>query len=233
MNGQAILNTLAGLLGGEVIDPVQGLYLVNSARVIFQEDRPWEILKKTDDSVTVPSGLNPNNPLKIPSDFARFIDDKNEIILSNGTNIIYRLRQAPLESKLLYQNNFGWFVMDEANGVFYVMGQVPQALSAYFNYISDPGDITLTTPWGAFPVRFQKILPFICAAMYRSGTDYDSLNARNAADNELRSNMLFKAMVNWDASLALAAVQQTDPAAKYHGRRTFGGHSFYNDSELS
>lgn len=233
MNGQQILNTLAGLLGSEVIDPVVGLSLVNVARVIFQEDRPWEILKKTDDSVTVPAGLNPNNPLTIPADFARFIDDKNEIILSNGTTINYRLRQAPLESKLLYQNQFGWFVMDEANGVFYILGQVPQQLTVYFNYISDPGDITLTTQWGNFPVRFHKILPPICAAMYRLGVDYDSLNARNAADNELRANKLFTAMVNWDTNLALAAVQQTDPAAKYHGRRTFGGRSNYNDSQLS
>lgn len=233
MNGQAILTNVSGLLGNETIDPVQGLFLTNIARVIFQENRPWQVLKKTDNSQTVQAGYNPNTPIPIPADFSRFIDDKNEIILSDGNNTVYTLREAPLEQKLFYEKQFGWFVMDLANNVFYVMGIVPQTLPAYFNYISDPGDITLITSWGAFPARFHKMLPFITAAIFRLGTDYDSINARNAVDNELRSNMLFKVMIDWDTNMALAAVGQTDPAAKYHGRRTFGGRSNYNDSQLS
>lgn len=209
MTGTEILALASSILGDETVDETFGLQMLNVLRGVYEGKRPWQVLKKVNSTVTITGANTYTNPLAVPSDLRYYIGD-GSIQLFDGTNIPDVCTEFPFEEQLMRKNNSFEFCVDYGASLFYIMGVVPKNYTVYQWYISDPGDIEADTEWLKFPARFHPILAYELAAMWRLGTDYDDVAARNADDNARRADMLFKGMEQWDTKLALSAVKNVE-----------------------
>lgn len=209
MTGQQLLDLTTSILGGEEIDQTFGLQMLNIVRGVIEGKRPWQVLKKVDSSVTITGANTYTTPLTAPSDLRYYIGD-GSIQLFDGTNIPDICTEFPFEEQLLRKNNSLEFCVDYGALTFYIMGVIPRSYTVYQWYISDPGDITLNTEWLKFPARFHPALAYELAAMWRLGTDYDDVAARNADDNARRADMILKGAYTWDTKLTLTAVRNVE-----------------------
>lgn len=221
MNGQQLLTLISSILGDITIDQVYGLQLINIARNYIEMRRPWQVLKKKDTTQTVTGSNTYTTPFTVPTNLRRFLKE-GSIKLFDGNNNIQTLKEVPFEDALAFKDAFGNFYVDFGQSLFYITGIVPGTFSVYVYYIANLGDITATTSWQGFPSEYHPILAFEVAAMYRLGTDYDVINARNADDNAMRSDMIYKSMTKWDAELSLGSVENLDYGLGKYGGKIWG-----------
>lgn len=219
MTGTEILNLTASILGDENIDQTTGLQMLNTIRTYIEGRRPWQVLKKKDSSETVNGSNTFLTAHTMPSDLMRYLGN-GTIQLYDGTNIPQECEEIPYEDLLLFKNEPFKFAADYGSRQFYITGEVPGTFTVWQWYIFDPGDITATSEWLRFPERFHPLLAFELAAMWRLGTDWDDVNARNADDNALRANLMYKAMEAWDNELALSQVKNLEYPQHMRGRGT-------------
>ncbi len=214
MTGTQLLALLNQILGGESINQVYALQLINLARINIEARRPWQVLKAVDKSQTVNGSNNYTVPFNIPANFVRYLGESSlsqgSIILFDGNTDVEIITEIPFESTLMYKQEYGRFSADYGAMKFYLMGLIPKLYTIYQYYIADYGDVTLSTTWLRFPARFAPILAFDAAARYRLGTDYDDVNARNANDNAKMVDTIYDSMSSWDTELAISTVNSLD-----------------------
>lgn len=220
MNGQEIITMANNLLNGENLDEDFALQMLNVVRGYVEMRRPWQVLKKKDTSQTVNGSNTYTNPITMPSDFRRWLGGRTEgtIQLFDGSNYPQTCTEFPYEDILYHKNNAFEFACDYGAKQLYITGIIPGNFTVYQWYIYNPGDIALDTVWLRFPSEFHPLLAYELAAMWRLGTDYDDVNARNADDNARRADMIYKSMEKWDAALAGSQIKHIDYPQNKQGR---------------
>lgn len=226
--GTELATFITGLNADATIDPTLLDVLVDNAKAILEEERPWMVLRKTNSSkaVTAANTWQTAIDLSTITDFSRFHvnDDKPALRLFDGTNRIQPYYLKSFEERLEWKDVSGTCVYDENAKSLYLNGTVPFAGSLYMPYLSTSPAIDLTeddTVWTAFPSRFLPILGYYAIGIYKGAIDYDSINKQMLPTNAATLSALKNAMEKWDNEKQLAAIQSNDPD---EGSGWTGGH---------
>ena len=227
MDGQAIVDLVTKILGGDAPDETYILQLINLSKMKYERKRPWKVLVALDKADTVSGSSTYLVAHDTPDNFRRYVGESSLsqglIILFDGANDILYLTEVPFEKILEYKDEFGHFAVDYGSQKFYITGIVPGNYKIYQYFIQKTDPITLATSWGNFDSDYHPILAFDAAAHWRLGTDWDDVNARNADDNGRMADQIYEAMASEDAEMAISAVNNIDyPVGNNRGNTGIG-----------
>jgi len=219
MTGSELETFATEVNGGDPIGSTLLFQLINLARALVEQRRPWVILRKTDTSKTVTqssiSAWQTAIDLSGITDLSRFYETEENapIKLFDGNNRIEEYRQRPFEQRLFYKDVPNTFVYDEANKLLYLNGIVTLSGTLYIDYVRDPGDITDddNSTW-VFPSWSHSLLGFYAVAIHKGGIDFDSINQTMSPVNRAEATTILQALIAWDADKQLAAVRNSDYA---------------------
>ena len=184
------------VLGGDTIDETFFYQVLNAVKNKIEDERPWMFLRALDSSKSSATGNNYTTSIALPTAW------RSTYKLLVGTDQLYT--QVPFDEQHLYRNTSGYFVIDVANSVYYLLGTIGQANTIYHYYVKTTDDIAAATS-PVWPTRFHPILAFEVAAYIQLGQDADDLFARMSPENKLQASTLLNAMREWDARLASQA----------------------------
>lgn len=217
--GAQLTTFITGLNGSLTIDPTLLDVLVGSAQAILEEERPWEVLRKTDTSKTITTGNTWQTAIDLStiSDFSRFYANQDGIVVKlfdGGDRIQYYVLKT-WDQRLEYKNVSNTCVYDENSKTLYLNGTVPFNGTLYIPYVSTSTPVDLTSAsavWVLFPSRFLPLLGFYAVGIYKGAIDYDTINKMMLPENQTVMLALKNAMEKWDNEKQLAAIQSNDPA---------------------
>lgn len=208
--------------GGAAIGDTLKFQLLNIARALVEQRRPWMVLRNTDTSksVTTASTWQTAIDLSTITRFSRLYGDE-PIKLFDGVNRIEPYRQVPWPARLSYFLNPNSFVLDQANKLLYLNGNVTFAGTLYVDYLKDSADITDsdTSTW-SFPSWSHGLLAFMAVGMHKGGVDYDDINARMSPDNRAQAEQIVRMLESWDNEQQLSATTSSDPYQPTPGYRS-------------
>lgn len=212
--GQELSTFITGLNAEATIDPTLLTVLVDNAKAILEEERPWMVLRKTDSSKTVTTASTWQTAIDLSTitDFSRFYD--GTLKLFDGTNRLEFYALKPFENRLEWKDASGTCVYDENAKTLYLNGTVPFNGTLYIPYVSTSTAIDLgasTAVWSVFPSRFLPILGYYAIGIYKGAVDYDEINRQMLPSNAAALSALKNAMVSWDNEKQLSALQSNDP----------------------
>lgn len=190
--------------------------LLDTAQAYLEQQRPWAILRKIDDSQTIQAGTTINTEYNLPEDFNRWYDEYPvQLGLGSVPQTAYLLKEVPEARKFVAQYDPFRFFVNYRTGKLHFCGAQTTGYTIYQFYIYNPpsisensvvdGEVVYPNEW-VFPERFQKILAWICAAFYRNGVDYDPLNAQQGNEDEKIMLRMWDAMTKWDDELLAGMV---------------------------
>jgi len=213
MNGQEIFTLVKQILGGGTgeypLSETLFYSLLGIAKSNIEGMRKWMVLRTTDTSLTAQAGNNWNTAITLPTNFKRLTVDGIIKLYDAGTGHKIKLYEVPLEKKLEYKEQFGFFSIDYSTNSLYIYGNVPQAYTIWLPYIIKNADITSSTTWLKFS-DYSAILAFEVASIHRAGIDYDDQNARASTRNSYDKGEILKSMMTWDSALQLSSCQNED-----------------------
>ena len=222
--GAELTTFITGLNGDATIDPTLLAVLVDNAKAIIEEERPWVVLRKTDTSKTATTAGTWQTAIDLSTitDFSRFYDTDGGVVIKlfDGSNGIQDYYLKPFENRLDWKDVSGTCVYDENSKTLYLNGIVPFAGTLYIPYVSTSTaiDITASTAvWSVFPSRFLPVLGFYAVGIYKGGVDYDSINRQMLPTNAATLGALKNAMEKWDDAKQLSTISSNDPT---------GGHAW-------
>lgn len=197
--------------------------LIDNAKTIIEEERPWVVLRKTDTSKTITTAntWQTEFDLSTIADFSRFYGNE-PIKIFDGNNNIQYYRLIPFDRRLEYKNISNTCVYDENAKKLYFNGTVAFSGTVYINYIATSTAIDLTsdsTVWSVFPSRFLPILAFYAVGINKGAIDYDSINRSMLPEHKDVLASMKKAMEKWDNEKQMSALQDNDPTELYGGFR--------------
>ena len=200
------------------IDPTLLDVLVDNAKAILEEERPWMVLRKTSTAKTVTTANTWQTAIDLSTiaDFSRFYipDDGPALQLFDGTSRIQDYYLKLFDERLQWKDVSNTCVYDENTKTLYLNGTVPFAGTLYIHYVSSSTAIDLTSAtavWSVFPSRFLPILGYYAIGIYKGAVDYDSINKEMLPSNAAALGALKNAMCSWDDAKQLAAIQSNDP----------------------
>lgn len=208
MTGSELYTFTTDLLSGESISETLFYNLLNTARVIREDERPWQVLMAVDNSLEYTTQDDYDTAKDLPSNFVKFVrrtENQPQIILEEKSNAnnTHEVLVIPNSQKRMYKKSNDYASIDMKNKKLYFLGTNNSInYKVYLNYIYRPEDIESTTEWD-FPSEYHKILAYDVVAMYRGGVDYDDPNAQLCAYDRIIANQLLQAMYSWDDELAL------------------------------
>lgn len=216
--GQELYTLTTSLNGGHAIDIDLLDVLVDTARTIIEEERPWQVLRKTDASkaATTAGTWETAIDLSTITDFSRFYVNQDGVVvkLFDGNERIQYYILKTYDQRLEYKNASDTCVFNENTKQLYLNGLVPFNGTLYIPYVSTSTAIDLTSNsavWSPFPSRFLPLLAYYALGLYLGGVDYDSVSARMAPNQLETMRALKNAMEKWDNEKALATLQSNDP----------------------
>lgn len=217
--GAELTTFITGLNAEASVDPTLLDVLVDNARAVLEEERPWMVLRKTDTSISVTTGntWQTAHVLSGITDFSRFYGDY-PVRLFDGNNRIEYYRQVPWDRRLEYKDVSHTFVYDANTGTIYLNGTVPFSGTLYVNYLITSGAINLASEsavWTQFPTRFLPILGYYAIGIYKGAVDYDDINRRMLPSNAAALSALKDAMERWDNGLQQSSIEFNDPGEPY------------------
>jgi hypothetical protein len=184
------------ILGGDTINETFFYGVLNAVKDRIEDSRPWMYLRALDSTQSATTGNNYNTSKPLPTAWRRTYK------LIVGTDQPYF--QIPFDEQHLYRHHGNRFVIDVANSVYYLLGNIGRADPIYHYYIKTTDDIAAGTSWAA-PSRFHPILAFEVAAYIQTGVDADDIFARMSPENKAQALVLKAAMESWDTQLQLDA----------------------------
>ncbi|UPJ35851.1 hypothetical protein IVB45_02225 [Bradyrhizobium sp. 4] len=222
--GTELTTFVTGLNGSATIDTTLLDVLVDTAKTVLEEERPWMALRKTDTSLSL---LTTNTwqtakSLSGITDFSRFYGD-GVIKLFDGSNLIHYYSQVPFDRRLEYKDDNSTFVFDENAGTLYFNGTPPFAGTLHIPYVSTSTAIDLASTsavWSVFPSRFLPLLGFYAIGIHKGAVDYDDINAQMLPENRATMQALKNAMEKWDDARQLSAIENSDPTELYSTPRS-------------
>lgn len=217
--GAELTTFITGLNAEASIDPTLLDVLVDNARAILEEERPWMVLRKTDTSKTVTPSFTWQTAIDLSTitDFSRFYGEYPITVFDNA-NRRHHLRAVPWDRRLEYKDDSNSFVYNYNTKTLYINGVLPFAGTLYINYIATSPAIDLTstsTIWPLFPSRFLPVLGYYAIGIYKGAVDYDSINREMLGVNFDTLKALKNAMCSWDNELQASEVQFNDPTDPY------------------
>lgn len=221
--GAQLKTFITSLNGDATIDDTLLANLVDTARAIIEEERPWVVLRKTDTSKSVATSNAWNTAIDLSTitDFSRFFipDDGYAIrLFDSSTNRIHYYRLMPIDLRLEYKDVSDTAVYDENAKTLYLNGTPPFSGTLYIHYIATSTAIDLTSEsavWSLFPSRFLPIIGFYSVGIYKGAVDYDDINKLMMPENRATLQALKNAMEKWDNEKVLASIQHNDPGDLY------------------
>lgn len=216
--GAELTTFITALNAGASIEETLLEVLVDNARTILEEERPWMVLRKTDSSKVVTTGNTWQTAIDLSTitDFSRFYANQDGVVLKlfDGNDRIEYFVLKTFDQRLEYKNVSGTCVYDENAKILYLNGVVPFAGALYIPYVSSSTAIntaSITPVWTPFPSRFLAVLGYYAIGIYKGAVDYDDINRQMLPTNAQTLEALKNAMVNWDNEKALASIQSNDP----------------------
>lgn len=192
--------------------------LVDTARTVIEEERPWMVLRKTDKSksVTQASTWQTAIDLSTIADFSRFYapEDDAPVKLFDGDNRIERYHIKPMDLQLDYKDIGNTAVFDENTSQLYLNGNVAFPGTLWIHYIATSGEIDLnstTRVWSVFPSRFLPLLGFYAIGIFKGAVDYDDINKLMLPENRATMQALKHALEKWDNERQHASLVSNDP----------------------
>jgi hypothetical protein len=209
--------------------------LVETARTILEEERPWMVLRKTDTSKTVTTGNTWQTAINLNTitDFSRFYapEDDAPIKLFDGNNQVERYYLKALDMRLDYKDISNTAIFDENASTLYLNGNVAFPGTLWLHYIATSPEIDLDSNdpvWTLFPRRFLPILGFYAVGIYKGAVDYDDINKLMLPENRETLRALKHAMEKWDNERQHASLVSNDPN-DIHGAWRSGAVNRYDD----
>lgn len=234
--GVQLTTFITGLNADATIDPTLLDTLVDNAKTILEEERPWMVLRKTDTSKTANTSGTWQTAIDLStiSDFSGFYinDDGVVIKLFDGNDRVSYYRLKSFDQRLEYKDVSYTCVYDENAKILYLNGLVPYAGTLYIPYVSTSTPVDLTsnsTVWSAFPSRFLPLLGYYAVGVYKGAIDYDTINKMMLPQNQAILLTLKNAMEKWDNEKQLASIQSNDPSEFPGGYPRAGAVDRYND----
>lgn len=205
MKGEALINVFKRHVTDEPDDDTI-LDLINIVKDLVEGARKWRMLLKEYATQTFGASDDYTTEKDLPSDF--LIDVKLKLgIEANDDYTEYP--PCAFEDRRQF-NAKKRYCIDYANSKLYVCGSVSLTYTIYLYYIYETDPITATTS-PVWPVKFQRIIPLLAAEIWKSGIDADVFNLQQALALSKPGNILFKAMVQWDANLWQKAMNNRTP----------------------
>jgi len=213
--GKSLTTFITSLNGEATIDATLLDVLVDNAKAIIEEERPWEVLRKTDSSLSVTTANTWETEIDMSSitDFSRFYGEL-PIKLFDGTNRISEFRLIPFDRRLEYKDVGGTACYDENGKILYLNGKVTFNGTLYIPYMATSGAIDLTSDnavWTSFPSRFLPILGYYAITIHGGAIDYDSINRQMSPERKEVFNALKNSMETWDDAKQNNSLQYNDP----------------------
>ena len=193
--------------------------LVDNARTVIAEERPWMVLRKTDTSKTVTTANTWQTAIDLStiSDFSRFYMNQDGVVIKlfDGNNRVDYITLKSFDQRLEYKDVSGTAVYNANTKQLYINGTVSFAGTLYIPYMATSTAIDLTSTsavWTSFPARFLPVLGYYAIGINKGAIDYDSINREMLPENRATLNALKNAMEKWDNEMALATIQSNDPS---------------------
>lgn len=217
--GQELNTFITGLNAEATIDLTLLDVLVDNARAILEEERPWMVLRKVDTSKTVTTGNTYTTAIDLSTitDFSRFYSDV-PIRLFDGNNRVEYYRLVPFDRQLEYKDVSNTACYDDNSKQLYLNGTIPFAGTLYISHVSTSTAIDLESAsavWSVFPPRFLPVLAFYAIGIYKGAVDYDTINRQMLPENQATLTALKRAMEKWDDSKQEAGLATNDPTDLY------------------
>jgi hypothetical protein len=214
------LTTFITSLNAEAnIDAILLDVLVDNARTIIEEERPWMVLRKTDTSktVTIANTWQTAIDLSTISDFSRFYMNQDGVVIKlfDGNNRVDYITLKSFDQRLEYKDVSGTAVYNANTKQLYINGTIAFAGTLYIPYIATSTAIDLTSTsavWSSFPSRFLPVLGYYAIGINKGAIDYDSINREMLPENRATLNALKNAMEKWDNEMQLNTIQSNDPS---------------------
>jgi len=221
--GTELYDFLTLLNGGATIDATLADILVDNAKTILEEERPWEVLRKTDTSLSITTSNTWETAIDLSTitDFSTFYGEFIKIF--DGNNRIDYIRLVPFDRRLENKDNSGTACYDENSKTLYINGTVAFSGTLYIPHVSTSTAIDLTSTsavWTVFPSRFLPILGYYAIGIYKGAIDYDSINKLMMPENRETLKALKRAMETWDNTKQLNSLNFNDPTRGNVGQRT-------------
>ena len=217
--GAKLYEFLTSLNGGANIDVDAATILIDNAKTILEEERPWEVLRKIDRSKSVSTDNTWQTEIDLSTieDFSRFYANDDGIIIKlfDGYDRVEYYYLKTFDQRLEYKNVSNTCVYDENSKKLYLNGSVPFAGTLWIPYVSTTEEIDLTSEdpiWTVFPKRFLPLLAYYAVGIFKGAIDYDSINKMMLPGNRDTLLMLKNAMEKWDNEKQLASIQSNDPS---------------------
>ena len=213
------------------IDQFTFFNLLNIVKNEIEMEREWNLLKGIDKTQVWNVGDTfDGSPKALPADF-NFWQSEDQIALvqsSNPETYIY-LAEITGQKQLEYQEYTDRFWADYYNSKFYITGNATMQYQIWQFYIKSSPDFTianipnaLTQTW-VFPGTAHPLLAMYAAAMYKTGLDYDAINARQATDNYKTVEAIKRWLGKWDGRLQAGALRGVDRGRR-SGQPFISGH---------
>lgn len=193
--------------------------LVDNARTVIEEERPWMVLRKTDTSKTITTANTWQTAIDLSTitDFSRFYMNQDGVVIKlfDGNNRVDYITLKSFDQRLEYKDVSGTAVYDANTKQLYINGTVAFAGTLYIPYMATSTAIDLTSAsavWTSFPARFLPVLGYYAIGINKGAIDYDSINREMLPENRATLNALKNAMEKWDNEMALATIQSNDPS---------------------
>lgn len=220
--GAQLKTFITGLNAEATIDATLLDVLVDTAKTIIEEERPWMVLRKTDTSKTLSAGSNAAVDISSITDFSRFYSEE-PIKLYDGDNRVDYFRLVPFDQRLAFKDDSNTVCFDEASDLLYFNGTAAFAGTLYLDYVATSSAIDLSSEsavWSPFPARFLPLLGFYAIGVYKGAVDYDSINREMLPENAAVLNALKLALEKWDNERQLATISFNDPTERHGGYRS-------------
>ena len=217
--GTELYNFMTQLNGGATIDVVLAETLVSNGKAILEEERPWNVLLKTDSSKTVSTSDTWQTAIDLSTitDLSRLYvtSDGTVLRLFDGENRVEYYTLKPFDQRLEYKDVSQTCVYDENAKILYLNGKAPFPGTIWLTYLSTSPEVDLedaaTIAWSVFPSRFLPILAYYAMGIHKGAVDYDSINRQMLPSNQAVLNAIKNAMESWDNEKSLATIQSNDP----------------------
>lgn len=210
--------------------------LVDNAKTIIEEERPWMVLRKTNTSKTVTTANTWQTAIDLSTitDFSRFYMNQDGVVIKlfDGNNRVDYITLKSYDQRLEYKDVSGTAVYDANAKQLYINGLVSFAGTLHIPYIATSPAIDLTVDtdiWTNFPSRFLPVLGYYAIGIFKGAVDYDSINREMLPENRATMQALKNAMISWDNEMQLATIQSNDPSEFPGGYPRLGAINRYND----
>lgn len=234
--GNELQTFITGLNAEATIDLTLLDVLVDNAKTVLEEERPWMCLRKTDTSKTVTAGNTWQTAIDLStiSDFSRFYMNQDGVVIKlfDGDNRVDYITLKSYDQRLEYKDVSGTAVYDANSKQLYINGRVAFAGTLYIPYMATSPAIALTVDtsvWTNFPSRFLPLLGYYAISINKGAVDYDSINREMLPENRATLNALKNALEKWDDAMQLNTIQSNDPSEYPGGYPRLGAVNRYDE----